>query len=218
MNPLLQIALDLIDLEKAVSIAIDALNGGADLIEAGTPLLQKFGVEKVLHALRKAVKDTPLIADLKIADTGYLSAKIAFEAGADFVTVLGSASDKTLSGAIEAAQEYRGKIMVDLVISSDPREDTKKAINLGADYIIAHTGIDEQRKGKSALDALEKTVLYIPSEKLAVAGGINHNNISLILRYSPAIIIVGGAVIKSKNPESSTRQLKNIIQEFCLNK
>ena len=36
----LQVALDLLELKRAVQIAQEALTGGADWIEAGTPLIK----------------------------------------------------------------------------------------------------------------------------------------------------------------------------------
>ncbi len=44
-----------------------------------------------------------VFADLKTMDAGEPEAEIAFEAGADLVSVLGSADDSTIAGAVKAA-------------------------------------------------------------------------------------------------------------------
>ena len=214
MTPLLQVALDVLNIEQAISIASAAIRGGVDIIEAGTPLIHKFGLTGVLPELRKISRGHMIVADLKIADAGYISAKMAFENGANIVTVLCASSDKTILGAIEAAQEYEGKVMADLIVSKDIEKDIEKVMSLGVDFILVHTGLDEQQKGKSALDILKEPSIQIPPDKLAVAGGINPENITHVLKFNPAIIIVGGAIIRSKDPEMETRRLKTIITEY----
>ena len=47
--------------------------------------------------------------------TGELEADIAFKAGADLVSVLGSADDSTIAGAVKAARAHNKGIVVDLI-------------------------------------------------------------------------------------------------------
>ena len=47
----LQIALDFVDLPRALKAARAAVKGGADILEAGTPLIKSCGLEAV-RALR----------------------------------------------------------------------------------------------------------------------------------------------------------------------
>jgi 3-hexulose-6-phosphate synthase / 6-phospho-3-hexuloisomerase len=46
-RPRLQVALDEMNLDRAVQIAREAVAGGADWIEAGTPLIKSEGMEAV---------------------------------------------------------------------------------------------------------------------------------------------------------------------------
>ena len=210
----LQVALDLISFGKAIKVALYAIKGGVDIIEAGTPLLEKYGVNFAIRELRAISGDLPIVADLKIADAGDISAEIAFSAGADIITVLGVASKETIRKAVNVARKYGGKVAVDLINSMDPRYDIEKAISTGANYIIAHTGLDMQSKGFSALDAISKISELIKPEMLCVAGGININNIDLILEFNPAVIIVGGAITKARDPFKATKELKEKINIF----
>ena len=41
---ILQVALDLLELERALQIALEAVTGGADWIEIGTPLIKSEGM------------------------------------------------------------------------------------------------------------------------------------------------------------------------------
>ncbi|MHA1615875.1 MAG: orotidine 5'-phosphate decarboxylase / HUMPS family protein [Candidatus Njordarchaeales archaeon] len=212
-RPLLQIALDLIDLKKALELARVLVENNVDIVEAGTPLLYAHGVRNVIPKLRQIVGDRSLIsADLKISDAGALSSKIAFEHEADIVSVIGVASEKTILDALDTAKEYGGQVMVDLICSKNLVDDALKALKLGADYVLVHVGLDQQSSGVKVVDRLERIGGIIPPKKLAVAGGITPQNAHVVLKYNPAIMIVGGAVYRSPNPAEVLRKLKEIIQ------
>jgi len=83
----LQVALDLLDLSRALQIAHEAVLGGVDWIEAGTPLIKSEGMHAI-RALRKEFPESTLVADMKIADTGALEVEMAAKAGADIVCIL----------------------------------------------------------------------------------------------------------------------------------
>ena len=52
MKPILQLALDFVDLPRAILVAEEAVAGGVDWLEAGTPLIKSEGLQAVreLHA------------------------------------------------------------------------------------------------------------------------------------------------------------------------
>ncbi|MFN3740381.1 MAG: orotidine 5'-phosphate decarboxylase / HUMPS family protein [Thermodesulfovibrionales bacterium] len=88
--PLLQLAIDLVVAERAMDIARKA-GGYFDILEAGTPLIKSAGIE-IVKRLKKEFPQKIIFADLKIMDAGALEAAIAFEAGADIISVCGQAS------------------------------------------------------------------------------------------------------------------------------
>jgi 3-hexulose-6-phosphate synthase len=49
--------------------------------------------------VKAAYPDKLVFADMKTMDAGELEADLAFNAGADIMTVLGSAGDSTIAGA-----------------------------------------------------------------------------------------------------------------------
>lgn len=171
MQPVLQVALDLMHLKRALEIARESLEGGADWIEAGTPLIKSEGAE-CLRALKREFPGRTLVADMKTMDVGAFEVEIAAKAGADVVTVLGLSDDGTISESVLAARKYGAAVMVDLINVSDKVARAKRAEELGASYVCLHVGIDEQMKGEgSPLDVVSKvsSAIGIP---LAVAGGI----------------------------------------------
>lgn len=81
MKPIVQISLDIIELDEALSTASMALRAGVDWLEAGTPLILAEGLHGV-RALRAAFPAIPIVADLKTMDGGYLEAEMMARAGA----------------------------------------------------------------------------------------------------------------------------------------
>ncbi|RLF36853.1 MAG: bifunctional hexulose-6-phosphate synthase/ribonuclease regulator, partial [Thermoplasmata archaeon] len=114
MKPILQVALDLINAHRAIQIAREAIEGGADWLEAGTPLIKSEGLE-IVRKLKKEFPDKTIVADMKTMDTGALEVEIASKAGADVVCILGVADDETIKEAVRASRKYGTKVMVDVI-------------------------------------------------------------------------------------------------------
>ncbi|HEV2166597.1 MAG TPA: orotidine 5'-phosphate decarboxylase / HUMPS family protein, partial [Thermoplasmata archaeon] len=64
-RPVLQVALDFENLPRALQAAKEAVDGGADWVEAGTPLLKSEGLDAV-RALKKAFPGHRIVADMKV--------------------------------------------------------------------------------------------------------------------------------------------------------
>ncbi|MCD6474170.1 MAG: orotidine 5'-phosphate decarboxylase [Thermoplasmata archaeon] len=204
---LLQVALDLINGKRAIQIAKEALEGGADWLEAGTPLIKAEGME-IVRQLSRLGK---VVADMKTMDVGSVEAEMVAKAGASVISILGLASDETVKEVVEAARKYGIEVMVDLLGVKDVERRAKEVEKLGVDYICVHTGIDEQMLGESVFDALEK-VARVCSIPVAVAGGINSETAGEAVRKGASIVIVGGAIIKAEKVKEATQNIKKAMQ------
>ena len=111
---ILQVALDLLNEHRALAIAKDAVKGGADWLEAGTPLIKSEGMDIVRKLKDKFPKKT-LVADMKTMDTGAFETEMATKAGADIVVILAAADDSTIKDALKSSRKYGSKLMVDLI-------------------------------------------------------------------------------------------------------
>jgi 3-hexulose-6-phosphate synthase/6-phospho-3-hexuloisomerase len=131
MEPVVQVALDLIHGDRALQIATEAVSGGVEWIEAGTPLIKSEGVE-IVRKLKKAFPDKVVVADMKTIDVGGAEVEIAAKAGADVVVVLGLSSDPTITEAVLSARQYGAKVMVDLFNVKDKPARAKSAEEMGA--------------------------------------------------------------------------------------
>src|SRR2546430_13923622 len=110
MEPVLQVALDHMHLKRALLAAKEAVEGGADWLEAGTPLIKSEGME-VVRELKKSFPGVTIVADLKTMDTGAFEVEIAAKAGADVITVMGVTDDATILEAVKAARRDGAKSM-----------------------------------------------------------------------------------------------------------
>jgi 3-hexulose-6-phosphate synthase/6-phospho-3-hexuloisomerase len=211
MQPVLQVALDLMHLKRALEIARESLEGGADWIEAGTPLIKSEGVE-CLRALKREFPGRTLVADMKTMDVGAFEVEIAAKAGADVVTVLGLSDDGTISESVLAARKYGAAVMLDLMNVPDKVARAIRAEELGVSYVCLHVGIDEQMRGEgSPLDVVSKvaSAIGIP---LAVAGGITSETAPRMIERGASIIIVGGGIIKTGDVRAAAKAVKDSMK------
>ena len=84
---------------------------------------------------------------------------LAFGAGADHVTVLGSADDSTIAGAVKAAKKHGKGVVVDLIGVADKPARAKEVVALGADFVEVHAGLDEQAQEGYSLDSLLRAAI-----------------------------------------------------------
>jgi len=206
--PILQVALDFMIPERAIKAAEEALRGGADWLEAGTPLIKSAGMQIVRELKRRFKK--PVVADLKTMDVGRVEVEMAAKSGADIITVLALADDPTIEDSIKAARKYGAKIMVDLINHPEPAKRAKEVEKMGVDYVCVHVGVDQQMLGKNPLNIL-KDVSSAVSIPVAAAGGINSETAVDVVKNGAEIVIVGGAIIKAPDIEEATRRIKEAI-------
>jgi 3-hexulose-6-phosphate synthase/6-phospho-3-hexuloisomerase len=208
-RPVLQVALDLLDLPRAIQIAREAVAGGADWIEAGTPLIKSEGMEAV-RSLRSHFPDHEIVADMKIADTGALEVEMAAKAGASVVCILADADDTVIAEAVRAASLYGVRLMADLINVGNPLERAGQLERLGVQIINAHVGIDQQMIGKSSLALLE-TLRGAVDMEVAVAGGLDAGTAPQAVAQGADIVIVGGSITRSAGVTGSARAIREAI-------
>jgi 3-hexulose-6-phosphate synthase/6-phospho-3-hexuloisomerase len=203
---ILQVALDLLEQKRALQIAQESVDGGADWIEAGTPLIKSEGIQAV-RSLRDHFPQATIVADMKIADTGAIEVEMAAKAGADIVCILADADDAVVADAVRAARLYGIRLMADLINTADPKDRAVQLESMGVDIICAHVGIDQQMTGKDSLDLLS-TLAGTVRIPVAVAGGIDAEGAAEAVRRGAGIVIVGGWIIRSADVTASTRKIR----------
>jgi 3-hexulose-6-phosphate synthase/6-phospho-3-hexuloisomerase len=212
VEPVLQVALDFVNLDRAVQVAREAVEGGATWLEAGTPLIKSEGLDAV-RALRREFPGATVVADMKVMDAGRVEAESAAKAGADVVHVLGAACDATIAECVEAARRYEAAVNVDLVgLGGAERllERARTAAELGAAYVCVHTPIDLQMRAEAPFADL-KAVASGVSIPVAVAGGINSETAADAVQSGASIVIVGGAITHSPDARGAAQTILRAI-------
>ncbi|MEK6691961.1 MAG: 3-hexulose-6-phosphate synthase [Nitrospirota bacterium] len=206
---LLQVALDCLKLGEALRISSE-VEEYVDIIEVGTPLIKSEGLRTV-EILKKVFMEKLIFADTKTMDVGDLEARMAFDAGADIMSVCSVAPRQTIKAAIEEGRKRDKKVMVDLLGAIDKIHTARDIMDMGPHYFCIHTGIDEQKAGMDPFKALESFSKKI-STHFAVAGGIKPEDIIKIMHFSPSIIIVGGYITKAQDPKEAAKLLRAEIK------
>ncbi|HPE51330.1 MAG TPA: bifunctional hexulose-6-phosphate synthase/ribonuclease regulator [Methanothrix soehngenii] len=209
MKPILQVAMDLLELDRSIQIAKEAVLGGADWIEAGTPLIKSEGMDSV-REMKKALPGTKIVADMKTVDTGAMEVEMAAKAGADIVALLAASDNSTVEDALRAARKYGVQIMMDLLTVPDPVGRSRELEELGVDYICVHVGIDQQMTGKDTIDFLKQIVKEVKTP-VAAAGGMDAASAADAVASGAAIVIVGGSIVRSANVTESARKIRESI-------
>jgi 3-hexulose-6-phosphate synthase/6-phospho-3-hexuloisomerase len=208
-HPILQVALDILELDRALRIASEAVEGGVDWIEIGTPLIKSEGMNAV-RALKDNFPGHTILADMKTMDTGALEVEMAVKSGADIVILLGSADDSTIADARRAADKYGAKLMCDLISVPDPVARARKLEEMGIDIINIHVGIDMQMMGITPIELLRqmRNEIHIP---IAVAGGLDATFSGEAVLAGADIVIVGGNIVRSPDVTASARNIRQNI-------
>lgn len=206
----LQLALDFKKLDDAISIAEKTKNS-IDFMEAGTPLIKSEGIRAV-RTLKDKCPDKIIVADMKTMDTGLFEAEIAYEAGADIVSVLGAADRETIKGVVEAAKKHNKMMMVDSIGIDDIEGLVAKVKGLGIDYLVIHSGIDQQNAGRSPFTDLEKLKDLELDAKLALVGGLNAESLKKLSSYpNVELVMVGGAITKADDPTKAAEEIRDVL-------
>ena len=148
----LQVAIDLLSTSDALTL-LHKVGPYVDVIELGTPLIKQEGLSVVKY-VKAAYPDKLVFADLKTMDTGELEADLAFNAGADVMTVLGSAGDSTIIGAVKSAKRHGKSVVADMIGVKDRLTRLKELKKLGITWAELHAGLDEQAQPGYSIDVL----------------------------------------------------------------
>ena len=196
MKPIVQISLDVITIDEALSTGEMALRAGVDWLEAGTPLIIAEGMHGV-RALRERFPDVPIVADLKTMDGGWLEAELMAKAGATHVVVMARAHEETLKCVVKAGRDLGVRVMGDNLACPDMVAGARMLEDLGCDYVIHHIWYDERRgiaaRGRrmpSPLAQLREVVRAV-SVPVQAVGGLTIEQAVRTPEYGAPLVVLG---------------------------
>ncbi|HOJ01732.1 MAG TPA: orotidine 5'-phosphate decarboxylase [Anaerolineaceae bacterium] len=207
----LQLSLDFGRLDDAIH-TLSEIHQSVDVIELGTPLLFLEGLG-ALTVIKELYPEIDLLADLKIIDGGSYESTLAFEAGADIVTVLGCASEKTIGAAIDTAEKFRKKTVIDLLGVQQVEQKIRQIDKTKADYACLHTAMDDSKEKSVPVEELAIAKTTATRVGIAIAGGINISNIQKILPYQPDIIVIGSGITQQPDKAQAAAEIKKAMND-----
>lgn len=195
--PYLQVALDLVDLNRVRRVLAELPESDHLVIEAGTPTIKQFGLS-VISEIRKVRPNAFVIADLKTLDTGNLEARMAADATADAVVVSGLAPLPTIEKALTEAKKTGIYSVIDMLNVADPVA-VLRSLTVKPDVVELHRPIDckDECHAWNQIAAIRE----VGGSRLlvATAGGIRVENVRDALAAGSQIIVVGRAITASKD-------------------
>ncbi|QIL46821.1 3-keto-L-gulonate-6-phosphate decarboxylase UlaD [Vagococcus coleopterorum] len=205
--PNLQIALDHNTLEDAIS---DIFKVGeiVDIVEVGTILCLQEG-QKAIKAIRAMFPSKIIIADTKCADAGTTVAKNVVECGADWMTVICSATLPTMEAARKEVKELQVELYGDWTM-----EQAKSWKEIGINQVIYHQSRDALLSGGSWGEKDLKMVqqLIDLGFQVSVTGGLSVETLSLFKGMDVHTFITGRGITAAEDPVKAATEFKETIR------
>ena len=197
-----------------------AMRAGVDWLEAGTPLILAEGLNCV-RELRRNFPETPIVADLKTMDGGYLEAEMMAQAGATHVVVMSRAHEETIHCVVQAGKDHGVKVMGDN-LADDMVPAARRLEDLGCDFVIHHVGYDERRgiaaRGErmpSPLDQLKEVVAAV-SVPVQAVGGLSLEQAIQTPEYGAPLVVLGAPLtIDADSFKTASGNLEDSLRLIC---
>lgn len=211
--PMLQLALDYLSLPPALAVT-QLVCKEVDVIEVGTLLCNAEGMNAV-RKIRSICHDKIILADVKAADAGALMAKMAFDAGADWVTVIGCAPLATVEAALREARARGKDVQVELTGMWDMSQ-AKGWREIGVEQVVYHRSRDAQAAGRKWGEEDLATIRQLANLgfKVTVTGGLTPETIPLFQGIPVSVFIAGRAIRETPDPVASARRFREIIAKY----
>ena len=198
-----------------------ALRAGVDWLEAGTPLIIAEGMNGV-RELRRAFPKTPIVADLKTMDGGWLEAELMAEAGATQVVVMGQAHRETVELVVQASRDFGIEVMGDNMVMPDPVEGARWLEDAGCHFVVHHIGYDHRtvrrKRGESAPSPLDRLRDVVQAVRVPVqaVGGLTIQQAIDTPKYGAPLVVIGAPlVIDAHSFQTAAGDVEGMLREIC---
>jgi 3-dehydro-L-gulonate-6-phosphate decarboxylase len=212
--PLLQCAMDYISLPPAIAMSLKVAPE-VDIIEIGTPLCKAAGLEAI-RSIREVLPDKLILADFKSPDVGGVEAKMAFDAGADMMTVIGGAALATVESALEAARVAGKEMLMELTGVRDIVARAREWRQIGVERMVYHRGWDEQTFNRQWVEEDRTAVrqLIDMGFKITVTGGITKNTLAFFQPLAVSVVICGRGIREAADPRQAAHEFRREMQHL----
>ncbi|KAF5433495.1 bifunctional enzyme Fae/Hps [Candidatus Methanophagaceae archaeon] len=212
--PYLQVAMDIPNWEHIGRVVKELPRNDHLIIEAGTPLIKRYGVD-IVGKIKELKPETFVIADLKTLDTGNLEVRMVSDAGADAVVISGLAPHQTIEKAITETRKTGIYSSLDMLNVADPIEVIKGLHKSGfmPDVIELHRAIDVEQDEQHAWGNIKEIKQIDGKVLVAVAGGVREETAPEALEGGADILIVGRGITNTKDVEGVSRRFLRLMKD-----
>jgi 3-hexulose-6-phosphate synthase len=203
--PIVQVAIDVLNIDAALRIAEAAVRAGVDWLEVGTPLVTFAGV-KAIGAIARAFPDMPVLADYKMMDGVRKYVAETASQGGRLATICAVASDASIREAVRAAADSGVTLITDLYAAPDVAGRAAQMEAFGVDSVYVHWGSDQLREMPDRdplLDlraVVERVSLPVGIGTFSVADGVRG------FQEGASIGVIGMPLIQADDVEGVLRE------------
>lgn len=204
----LQLALDLLDKDEAISV-VKEVGSYFDIIEVGTSLLKLYGIG-IVSEIKEILPNKDVFLDAKIIDGPEREATLMDMSGCDYYSMLAVATDTAVIKVLNIAKQNNATVIMDMQSVEQYKERSKQLKELGVEYFCVHKNSDcGDDLTESFSEFLE--IKKITNAKVSIAGGINLDTLADIkTALNPDISVIGGAVLKAKDKKAIAQKMRMI--------
>jgi 3-dehydro-L-gulonate-6-phosphate decarboxylase len=199
-----------LDGELAPSLAaLHLVTDLVDVVEVGTLLILREGLSSI-GIVRALTTDQPILADVRIAEAGGPIARLAFEAGANWVSMVASASDDTVREVCRQARQHRGEVQIELGHLPDLSR-IPLWLGEGVQHVIVHRSRDAAQSAWTA-EQLERVAdLAERGFTVTVTGGVTVAEAAQLTTSAADIVIVGRGIVDAESPRDAALDYRQAV-------
>lgn len=207
---ILQVALDTIDLKLALRIAKYVNDNSSGILEVGDPLIKKYGMG-VIEQIKSIAPETPIVAEFASSDWIDDEIELAAKSGADFVQVIGLATEARIRRAVRTARKFKIGFTCAVLMHEDINAIGLIAEQNGADMLAVIRNIDTAKMSSDSTDLFSMLDSNFALPTL-ISGGFTSTNLKYALKYEWNIVIVGSHLIYSNNPTEEIESINALLK------
>lgn len=177
------------------------------ILEAGTPLIKRYGAEGMRslrfwyqqHLGGSAGGIQPyVVADMKMMDRGATEVEIAADAGASAVVALGTSPIESLNAFVETCKQMGLDAMIDMMHVEFPLSVLRQ-LKTQPKAVILHRGVDEEHFNKEKMLPLHeiRRIKGAYDIMIAVAGGDTLREVQRAIFNDADIVVVWKSFFQS---------------------
>lgn len=198
---------DLMNDRNPIDIAESMVDGGIDAVSVVTESEYFKGSLGLLEKIGNAIEVPILVKDFFREEEEVKKAK---QAGADSILLISSILDEN---SLKDLYEFCKEIEVEPLVETHTRSEIELANDLGVGLVgINNRNIKKLEKDSGTVQRTEKLVNYIHGGALVISESSirSPEDIDLIKKKVEGVL-VGTAILKSKDPEGKVKELKSHV-------